>query len=56
MADSLAALRSTRRGNVPTGTGAVLILTSPRVGACGDGKEVAGAAEAAMARERGVGG
>ena len=52
MADSLAALRSTRRGHVPNGKGAVLILAKPRAGAGAGGKEVVGAAEAAMARER----
>jgi hypothetical protein len=52
MADSLAALRSTRRGSVLTGKGAAFILPSPRAGA--GAKEVVGAAQeaGAMARER----
>jgi len=51
MADSLAALRSTRRGSVLTGKGAAFILPSPHASA---GAKVVGAAQEAeaMARER----
>jgi hypothetical protein len=53
MADSPTALRSTRRGSVLMGKGAVLILHGPRAGA--GANEVVGTAQEAAAMARGEG-